>query len=187
MKRLLIGILLAVLCCNSASAQTRITDRKPSRKEIARLNAESERDAIASTFEHLELNGKPFRSRLERIIIPRGDSTRIKFVFNNTFIRVAVEGGGETTPEDIRKGSFMAVIRPQKTTWVKFVTEQKYQGIERIMVREHGYRVIVVDPEKYDSIMVEYNKFEDSSKERSAFLDKLSGGSWYDFKSGKIK
>ena len=81
----------------------------------------------------------------------------------------------------------MAVIRPQKTTWVKLVTESKYQGVERIAARENGYRVIVVDPEKYDSIMVEYNKFEDSSKERSAFLDKLSGGSWYDFKSGKIK
>ena len=187
MKRLLIGILLAVLCCNSASAQSRGVDREPSRKEIARLNAESERDAIASTFEHLELNGKPFRSRIERIIIPRGDSTRIKCVFDRTIIRIAVEGGGETTPEDIKKGSFMAVIRPQKTTWVKFVTEEKYQGIERIMVREHGYRVIVVDPEKYDSIMVEHNKVEGNSQKRSDFLDKLAGGSWYDFRSGKIK
>ena len=187
MKQLLIGFLFVVFLCNSASAQVRVTDRKLSRAEIARLNAESKRDSIASTFEHLELNGKPFRSRIERIIIPRGDSTRIKFVFDNTFIRVAVEGGGETTPEDIKKGSFMAVIRPQKTTWVKFVTEQKYPGIEKIMVREHGYRVIVVDPEKYDSIMVEYNKLEDYSKERSAFLDTLSGGSWNDFKSGKIK
>ena len=187
MKKFFFLVLFAAFLCNSASAQSRVVDREPSRKEIARLNAISKRDSIASTFEHLELNGKPFRSRIERIIIPRGDSTRIKFVFNNTFIRVAVEGGGETTPEDIRKGSFMAVIRPQKTTWVKFVTEQKYPGIERIMVREHGYRVIVVEPEKYDSIMVENNKFEDYSKERSDFLDKLAGGSWYDFRSGKIK
>ena len=29
--------------------------------------------------------------------------------------------------------------------------------------------------------------FEDYSKERSAFLDTLSGGSWNDFRSGKIK
>jgi hypothetical protein len=48
------------------------------------------------------------------------------------------------------------------------------------------FLVIVVDPEKYDSIMDEYNKIKDSKK-RTAFLDKLAGGSWQDFAKGKIK
>ena len=188
-KKIFAALLSFFAVAGIALAENEPLDLKvnDSKRKQERIRKQEINDSIASTFEHLELNGKPFRSRLERIIIPRGDSTRIKFVFNNTFIRVAVEGGGETTPEDIRKGSFMAVIRPQKTTWVKFVTEQKYPGIERIMVREHGYRVIVVEPEKYDSIMGEYNKFEDYSKEQSDFLDKLAGGSWYDFRNGKIK
>ena len=185
-------ILFSAFSCNLASAQPKVRDRKPTSKELAQLNAYSERDSINGTFEHLKLEGKTYRGRIERIIIPRGDSTRIKYVFDNTYvIRIAVEGGGETTPLDIRKGIFVTSVSPEKTKMVnvllsRTILAERIGGQDMVVDKKLQFRVIVVEPEKYDSIMDEYNKIKDSKK-RTAFLDKLAGGSWQDFAKGKIK
>ena len=187
MKKLLIGILFVVLCCNSVSAQVRSVDGRPSAKELARLNAVSKRDSLKGTFEHLELvEGNTFRGRIDRFIIPQGDSARIKYVFDNNIVsHIAVEGGGMTTPIDVRKGVFETKISPKKTTWVDVgITRKLHNGT--IHTLNVGFRVIVVAPEKYDSIMAVYNILP-AGKRRSDFTDALAGGSYRDFRLGKIK
>ena len=186
MNRFLTCILLAVLFCNSTSAQVRVTNRKLSRAEIARLNAQFAKDSLKGTFEHLELDGNDFRGRIEHFIIRQGDSTRIKYVLDRRkIVKIAIDGGGETSQEDIRKGVFITKISPKKTTWVAGIVEYKSYSSE-IYKQRVGYRVIVVEPEKYDSIMTVFNALP-QGKQQSVFLDKLAGGTWKDFSSGKIK
>ena len=154
--------------------------------EVARLNAQFAKDSLKGTFEHLELDGNDFRGRIEHFIIRQGDSTRIKYVLDSRkIVRIAIDGGGETSQEDIRKGVFITKISPKKTTWVAGIVEYKsYSG--EIYKQRVGYRVIVVEPEKYDSIMTVFNSLP-QGKQQSIFLDKLAGGTWKDFSSGKIK
>ncbi|MBR5000218.1 MAG: hypothetical protein IKY11_04730, partial [Rikenellaceae bacterium] len=113
--------LAVVLFYNFASAQRpRIRDSRPSPERIARYEAESKRDSLSWTFEHLALGrGSFLRSKIESRVIKRGDSTRIKYVFDNKFINeIVVEGGYKTTFDDIRKGVFIAKVSPQKTKLV---------------------------------------------------------------------
>ncbi|MBO5710758.1 MAG: hypothetical protein J6R62_04475, partial [Rikenellaceae bacterium] len=104
MNRFLICILLVVLFCNSTSAQLRITSRKPTPAEIAKLNKQYEqilKETKDETFENFKLlQDQIYRTKIERLIIPRGDSVRIRYVFKaDRVVRIAVEGGGTTTPK----------------------------------------------------------------------------------------
>ena len=58
----------------------------------------------------------------------------------------------ETTPEDLRKGEFEVVLKPDKTTTYKSV--HKFRGVQgRSCEREYDFTVVVLEPEKYDSVM----------------------------------
>ena len=191
MKILLISVLFAVLFCGSASAQLRSTSRKPTPEEIAKLNKQYEqilKETKDETFENFKLlQGQIYRTKIERLIIPRGDSVRIRYVFKvDRVVRIAVEGGGTTTPKDIRNGVFVTTICPKKTMWVKDQIDSRNQITGEISTQEFGWRVIVVEPEKYDSIKAIYDKLPEG-KPRYAFTDSLSGGTLRDFRLGKIK
>ena len=180
-------MLLAVLFCNSTSAQLRRTRRKPTPAEIAKLKKQYARDSIKNTFEHLELQDKVYRARIQSSIIRQGDSVQIKYVFKvGKVVRIAVEGGGTTTPKDIRNGVFVATIRPKKTMWVDVLVDLRHDITGEIYTNETGWRVIVVEPEKYDSIKAIYDKLPEG-RPRYAFTDSLSGGTLRDFRLGKIK
>jgi hypothetical protein len=190
MKTLLISVLFAVLFCGSASAQLRRTSRKPTPAEIAKLNKQYEqilKETKDETFENFKLlQDQIYRTKIERLIIPRGDSVRIRYVFKaDRVVRIAVEGGGTTTPKDIRNGVFVTTICPKKTMWVKDQIDSRDQT-GKISTQEFGWRVIVVEPEKYDSIKAIYDKLPEG-KPRNAFADSLSGGTLRDFRLGKIK
>ena len=184
-------ILLVVLFCNSTSAQLRRTNRKATPKEIAKVKAQYEqylKDTKDETFENFKLlQNQTYRAKIERLIIPQGDSVRIRYVFKvDRVVRIAVEGGGTTTPKDIRKGVFVTTICPKKTMWVKDLMDIRDQITGKINTSESGWRVIVVEPEKYDSIKAIYDKLPEG-KARYAFTDSLSGGTLRDFRLGKIK
>ena len=190
MNRFLICILLAVLFCGSASAQLRRTSRKPTPAEIAKLNKQYEqilKETEGETFETFKLiQGNTFRGKVDRLIIPQGDSARIRYVFNDRVIHIAVEGGGTTTPKDIRNRAFVTKVSPSKTKWVKVVFDIKDMRTGEPYKQEIGWRIIVVPPEKYDSIKAIYDKLP-AGKERNDFADALSGGTLRDFRLGKIK
>lgn len=191
MNRFLICILLVVLFCNSTSAQLRRTRRTPTPKEIAELNKQREqylKETKDETFENFKLpQNQIYRAKIERLIIPQGDSVRIRYVFKvDRVVRIAVEGGGTTTPKDIRNGVFVTTICPKKTMWVKDLIDSRNQITGEISTQEFGWRVIVVEPEKYDSIKAIYDKLPEG-KPRYAFTDSLSGGTLRDFRLGKIK
>ncbi len=188
MRRVLIVILLAVLFCSSASAQLR--RRKATPEEIARAKAQYEqylKDTKDETFETFKLTqGKTIRGKIDRFIIPQGDSAQIRYVFDDRVVHIAVEGGGTTTPKDIRNRVFLTKISPSKTKWVKVVFDIKDMITGEPYKQMIGWRVIVVAPEKYDSIMSIYNSLPEG-KARYAFTDSLAGGTLRDFRLGKVK
>ena len=176
--------LVAILLCNFASAQRpRIRDSRPSPERIAQYEAESKRDSLSRTFEHLDRGGSYLRTKIESRVIKRGDSTRIKYVFDNRFInKIVVEGGYKTTFDDIRKGVFVAKVSPPKTKLVYAYAYDVDGG-----KTESVFLVVVVEPEKYDSIIKEYNKIKEDGRAEEKFITKLSGGTWKEWRTGKVK
>ena len=103
-------------------------------------------------------------SAIEHRVIARGDSTRIKFLFNNRRVRsIKVLGYGKASKEDIKKGEYVVTVAPKKTKLI----ECYINGGERA-----HKRVIVIDPEKYDEVMKEWGRRDYNSR----YLDKLAGG-----------
>ena len=101
---------------------------------------------------------------IEHQVIAQGDSTRIKFLFNNRRVRsIKVLGYGKASKEDIKKGEYVVTVAPKKTKLI----ECYINGGERA-----HKRVIVIDPEKYDEVMKEWGRRDYNSR----YLDKLAGG-----------
>ena len=116
-----------------------------------------------------------------------GDFARVKCVFDGRkTVNVAVNGGGVAAPADIRKGIFETKVSPKKTSWVGVNVDATNSYNGRTSTTKLGFRIIVVDPEKYDSIMAVYNSLP-AGQRRSEFTDSLAGGSFRDFRLGKIK
>ncbi len=97
------------------------------------------------------------RTGADKNIIRRGDTVRFKVIWDlyaqtQKIQQVYVEGVGESTPEDLRKGKFEVVLKPDKTTTYK--EGFKYIGYQgRSYEDVHEFTIIVLEPEKYDSVM----------------------------------
>ena len=196
MKKKIFTVLLCLSAIVGVSfAQRPKVSKKKSKAPITFF--QTKEDSLAATYEHLALSrGEFLTSAIEQIIIPKGGSTHIKYRFDNRYIyRIVVEDTGEeATAEDIKNGVWIATVSPERTKWIKVnVYERRtigqYTGNPQIKesINESGYRVIVVDPAKYDSIMTEYKKVENDYEKHRNFTNKLAGGTWKDFKTGKIK
>ncbi len=108
----------------------------------------------------------------EHQVIARGNSTRVKFLFNSRdFERFEIENVGESSVEDIRKGEYIATIKPEKTTLFR-CTYYRYKTKHR-----SNFRIIVIAPDKYDEVMKKlYILRKLGGDDYSEYLDKLAGG-----------
>ena len=108
----------------------------------------------------------------EHQVIARGNSTRVKFLFNSRdFERFEIENVGESSVEDIRKGEYIATIKPEKTTLFR-CTYYRYKTKHR-----SNFRIIVIDPDKYDEVMKKlYILRKLGGSDYREYLDKLAGG-----------
>lgn len=161
---------------------------RSSKQEYRRLSEEVRiKDSLNNTFEHLSLD-KPdgskhrLRGSVEKHIIARGDTNRIKYVFEPGYLKdLVVEGVRDATPEELKKGECIFTVKPEKTKWIKIIQHcndgSKYEG---------GYLLYVVEPEKYESVMQRYKSLK-GLKDKNDFLDSIAGGRWIDFKYGRIK
>jgi hypothetical protein len=153
MKRLLKLAIASIMVVGaiSVSAQTQ------TEYEEVRAKIES-----YETLSILKENGhKSFmRAGADKNIIRRGDTVRFKVLWNinaeyTNFKGVYVEGVGQATPEDMRKGEFEVVLKPEKTTTYKWscVYIMNINHLERSVKKEHDFTIVVLEPEKYDSVM----------------------------------
>ena len=88
---------------------------------------------------------------LERNIIRQGDSTRFKYLFkpDDEIIKIEIKGVKSATRKEIRKGEFIATLRPEKSTTYEMIETR----LGSTTGMKHKIVVMVVEPEKYDSII----------------------------------
>lgn len=122
-----------------------VTEKIPDTKTILRNETKK--------FDSFELEpGKWMRTTLEHAVIARGNSSRIKFVFDNKVVKgIEVQDVEKASSKDIRKGEYIVTLTPEKTTLVKSIVFTERDGKQRQIPA--NYRIIVVDPEKYDEVM----------------------------------
>ncbi|MBQ2394881.1 MAG: hypothetical protein II307_03855, partial [Alistipes sp.] len=116
--------------------------------------------------------GKWLSTSLEHAVIARGDSTRIKFVFDNREVYgIQVLGYGKASRDDIKKGEYVVTVSPPKTKLIGCWVIKK--GWRRIPAH---YRVIVVDPEKYNEVMRKYYTLRAQGRSNRQYLNELADG-----------
>lgn len=94
---------------------------------------------------------------IERAIIRPGESTRYKKLFEvGKITRIEIKGVKSATEEELRKGEFIATLTPEKTTTYEII-ETTYggsiQGVPRYYDIDRKFTIVVVEAEKYDSII----------------------------------
>ena len=137
-------------------------------------------------FERLNFNnsvrgGSYLSSALEHEVIKRGDSTRIKYVFDNRRLySIEIEGVGQTTPKDIRNGEFIVTVKPDKTTLYRVnITIRHPDGSLRETPGLDNRRVIVVEPKKFDKILLNVFKIRRTDRNGDKvrkYLNELADG-----------
>lgn len=116
---------------------------------------------------------KYIHSTIEHQVIANGDSTRIRYVFNNRKIdHIEVVGVKSTTREDIKRGIFEVTLKPEKTTLYKVNMRTNHSRLARNIL---GHRVIVIDPEKYDEVLKTVYILRNGNGDISRYLDHLAG------------
>ncbi len=103
---------------------------------------------------------------VEHNVIARGDSTRIKFLFDNRRVRsIKVSGYGKASKEDLEKGEYVVTVAPKKTKLIECYVNRN-EGRHK--------RIIVIEPEKYEEVMRKFYSLQGSA--RRQYLNKLAGG-----------
>ena len=112
----------------------------------------------------------------EHQVIARGNSTRVKFLFNSRdFERFEIENVGESSVEDIRKGEYIATLKPEKTTLFRCTYYKVKNGYKT--KHRSNFRIIVIAPDKYDEVMKKlYILRKLGGDDYREYLDKLAGG-----------
>ncbi|MBR4999687.1 MAG: hypothetical protein IKY11_02005, partial [Rikenellaceae bacterium] len=130
-----------------------------------------------------EGKGKVYlQSRLEYPLLQKGDTMRIRYVFDNSVItHIEIEGVDETTPNDIEKGQFDVTVSPEQTTLYKTNIHVKTAN-DSIVVLEGiaNRRVIVIDGDRKEYFRV-INNFlwsrvaKDKPASEYRFLNSIAG------------
>jgi hypothetical protein len=187
MIKFFIAFVIMTSCSSVALAQIPKIGKKDLPAIFSKQNMTAEermQDSINNTFEHLAISNRgTFRGKVERVIIPKGDSTRVKYVWNPRFHEIIIDGV-RPTPEESKKGELIVTIWPEKTRWVKVVIASQYNS-DPVDI---GHRVIVVPRDKYKAIIERESKLAKSDYSKlSKFLDSLAGGTYKDFATGRKK
>ena len=116
--------------------------------------------------------GKWLSTSLEHAVIARGDSTRIKFVFDNREVRgIQVVGYEKASRDDLKKGEYIVTVSPKKTKLIEcWVFKRDWRRTPA------HYRIIVVDPEKYNEVMRKYYTLRAQGRSNRQYLNELADG-----------
>lgn len=136
----------------------------------------SESEYRQKTFDELALifernvksgNGSIYSAFAERRFIQKGDSTRIKFVFDPAVIqKIEIVDGPSAPIKVLKKGEWVIVVKPQKST----LYEAKFHFRNQIDGYNHSIparvKIVVLEPEEYkeaESKVKEFYEKEDHS------------------------
>ncbi|MBO5710619.1 MAG: hypothetical protein J6R62_03765 [Rikenellaceae bacterium] len=116
------------------------------------------------------LPDKWLSTALEHAVIARGDSTRIKFLFDNQRVTgIQVLGYGRASRDDIKKGEYIVTVTPKKTKLIECWVNT------RAGRRPAHYRIIVVEPKKYDEVMRKLHELRIQGRGYNQYIEELAG------------
>ena len=112
-------------------------------------------------FDSLRLNrGEEAAAFAERRFIEKGDSVRIKFVFNNRIVQHISIMGVETQLTDIKNGVFVATVKPEKSGLVDAIVTKR-SASNKIRTLSVPLIIMVFDSKEYKKVAAKVKKFED--------------------------
>ena len=112
-------------------------------------------------FDSLRLNkGEMLAGFAERRYIEKGDSVRIKFVFNNRIVQHISIMGVQTQLTDIKNGVFVATVKPEKSGLVDAIVTQK-SASNKIRTLSVPLIIMVFDSNEYKKVDAKVKKFEE--------------------------
>lgn len=119
-------------------------------------------------------NGSIYSAFPERRFIQKGDSTRIKFVFDPAVIQKIEIVDGPSAPINVlKKGEWVIVVKPQKST--SYVANFHFRN------QTYGYnhkipaqvKVLVLEPDKYKEVEAKAKEFYEKSESGKGLSDYL--------------
>ena len=112
-------------------------------------------------FDSLRLNkGETLAGFAERRYIEKGDSVRIKFVFNNRIVQHISIMGVETQLTDIKNGVFVATVKPEKSGLVDAIVTKR-SASNKIRTLSVPLIIMVLDSKEYKKVDAKVKKFEE--------------------------
>ena len=109
---------------------------------------------LQAQFEKKSAPGE-FSVSLSRHIISRGDSVFCKIEFPPIVDRIVIEGVGETTREDIKKGIWITTLKTDST---RYFVYRMFKG--NTPITRSALLVTVVEPEEYETVIKKLLEFE---------------------------
>ena len=173
MKKIILLALLSFFVIASFSARPADCEMNDSKRKQERIRKQEKKDSIADYFDNFTLyRGIDIRGRLEKRFIKRGDSVRIRYVFDRSVIEMISSRylGCDIPYECLKKGEWVITLATESTKWVDF----HIKGFADKRATPEGFLIIVVEPEKYDDIKRQYDKVKDDFKKSSDFINKLA-------------
>ena len=112
-------------------------------------------------FDSLRLyEGETLAGFAERRYIEKGDSVRIKFVFNNRIVQHISIMGVQTQLTDIKNGVFVATVKPEKSGLVDAIVTKR-SASNKIRTLSVPLIIMVFDSEEYKKVDAKVKKFEE--------------------------
>ncbi len=174
MKKLFFVYLMLTLGINAGFSQSNIgsmttgTQINVVKKEVdSKVVVEQKNKTRKERFEELKMSPKDLKSRRkvrclsDRTYVKKGECVRIKYVFNPIGVTEmsvvnAPSSNPKTTNKDIRKGEWIAVVKPEKTMTISVMIMMKEVSIPTF---DKSF-VLVLDPDKYAEVDAKRREFE---------------------------
>ena len=135
--------------------------KQKSEQEVKGQQAKRPCYTYQQLFDSLRLNkGEMLAGFAERRFIEKGDSVRIKFVFNNRIVQHISIMGVETQLTDIKNGVFVATVKPEKSGLVDAIVTKR-SASNKIRTLTVPLIIMVFDSNEYKKVDAKVKKFEE--------------------------
>ena len=147
-------------------------------KQYQQQQAKKLSNTYRRLFDSLQLNkGEVIAAQAKRRFIEKGDSVRIKFVFNNRIVDHIDIDGQSSKLTDVRDGYFIATVKPEKSKVIYATISMKNGDGKRLSDTSMSFIIMVFDSKEYKKVVDKVKKFEDKGDfhGRDQYLISLEG------------
>ena len=133
-------------------------------------------DEVASLFKERLKSSNPTKwmAYAERRFIQKGDSTRIKYVFDPGVIKkIEIVNGPSATIENLKKGEWVLVVKPEKSTMYQAEFYYYDYRVGRVTSLPSRIEILVLEPDKYKEVEAKAKEFYEKNENGKGLSDYL--------------